>query len=99
MYATSRSFKVLSLVARKKNIYALPTFDWENVSVICELGVGSFGSIHFGKYAQANGDEDKTVVVKKLKGESAEAKHRFLKEAEMWNSCSWIQMRNQILCS
>jgi hypothetical protein len=78
MSATSRSFKVPSLVARKKKIYhALPTFDWENVSVIRELGVGSFGSVHFGKYAQANGDEDKTVVVKKLKGESAEAKRRY----------------------
>ena len=44
-----------------------------------ELCAGSFGSIYLAHY----GVECKKVVVKKLRGESDDAKRRFLKEADM----------------
>jgi len=81
MSGISKSFKVPTLIKRKKNHHGLPEFTWRNISNLRELGVGSFGSVHIANY----GVECKKVVVKKLRGESDEAKRRFLKEAEMLN--------------
>ena len=67
------------MIKRTRNHYGLPEFTWKNISNLRELGTGSFGSIHFAHYDV----ECKKVVVKKLRGESDDAKRRFLKEAEM----------------
>ena len=44
-----------------------------------ELGNGNFGTVYSADY----GDEAQEVVVKKMKGESPDTKHHFLKEAEI----------------
>ena len=44
-----------------------------------ELGSGTFGSVYYGTY----GKDEKSVVVKKLKSESSDAKSRFIKKAKM----------------
>ena len=67
------------MIKRTKNHHGLPEFTWKNISNLRELGAGSFGSIHLAHY----GVECKKVVVKRLRGESDDAKRRFLKEAEM----------------
>ena len=86
MSGISRSFKfpTVSLAKKRKISHGLPQFNWENVDDLRELGVGNFGSVHSAKYV--HGTEDKKVVIKKLRGESNEAKRRFLKEAEMLHS-------------
>ena len=81
MSGISRSFKVPTLIKRKKNHHGLPEFTWRDISNLRQLGVGSFGSVHIANY----GVECKKVVVKKLRGESDDAKRRFLKEADMLN--------------
>ncbi len=45
MSGISRSFKVPSFIKSKKRkiSHSLPTFNWENVSNLKELGIGSFG--------------------------------------------------------
>ena len=86
MSGISRSFKfpTLSLAKKRKISHRLPHFNWENVDDLHELGVGNFGSVHSAKYV--HGSEEKKVVIKKLRGESNEAKRRFIKEAEMLHS-------------
>jgi hypothetical protein len=86
MSGISRSFKVPSFIKSKKRkiSHSLPTFNWENVSNLKELGIGSFGVVYSANYVGATDNE--MVVVKKLRGESEDAKRRFLKEAEMLNT-------------
>ena len=79
MSGITKNFKVPTLIKRPKNHHGLPEFTWKNISNLREVGAGSFGSIHLAHY----GVECKKVVVKKLRGESDNAKRRFLKEAEM----------------
>ena len=74
MSGISKSFKVPTLHKRKKKHHGLPEFTWGNISILRELGVGSFGSVHIANY----GVECEKVVVKKLRGESDDAKRRFL---------------------
>ena len=71
------SFKVPSLIKKRRVDHGLPEFNWNLVSNVKEIGSGSYGSIHRAKY------DEKTVVIKKLKGESSKAKDRFLKEAKL----------------
>ena len=60
-----------------------PEFKWSEVKIEAELGCGTFGSVYLVKY----GREDRgNVIVKKMKGESAEAKCRFEKEAGILNT-------------
>ena len=79
MSGITKSFKVPTLIKQTKKHHGLPEFTWKIISNLCELGTGSFGSIHLAHY----GVECKKVVVKKLRGESDDMKRRFLKEAKM----------------
>ena len=61
-----------------------PPLIWEKSLIrLRELGLGSFGSVHLGDYVC--GVEIQSVVVKKLRGESEDAKRRFVKEAKLLN--------------
>ena len=71
------SFKVPSLIKKRRIDHGLPTFDWNLVNNMQLIGSGSYGTIHQGIY------NEKTVVIKRLKGESSIAKDRFLKEAKL----------------
>ena len=71
------SFKVPSLIKKRRIDHGLPTFSWNSLRNVEEIGSGSHGSIHRAIY------DKETVVVKKLKGESSIAKDRFLKEAKL----------------
>ena len=52
MSGISRSFKVPSFIKSKKRkiSHSLPTFNWENVSNLKELGIGSFGVVYSANY-------------------------------------------------
>ncbi|CAB4029123.1 serine threonine- kinase STY46-like [Paramuricea clavata] len=71
------SFKVPSFIKKRRIDHGLPTFSWNSLRNVEEIGSGSYGSIHRAIY------DKETVVVKKLKGESSIAKDRFLKEAKL----------------
>ena len=58
-------------------------FKWNEVKIKAELGCGTFGSVYLVKYDK---EDRRNVIVKKMKGESAEAKRRFEKEAGILNS-------------
>ena len=75
--STLGSFKLPSLIKKRRVDHGLPTFNWSLVNDGQEIGSGSYGSIHRAIY------NEKTVVIKKLKGESSIAKNRFLKEAKL----------------
>ena len=79
MSGVQGSFKFPSIMKRRKIDHCLPTFSWELLKHVEEIGSGAFGSIYSAIY----GPEEKTVVVKKLKGESTVAKDRFIKEAKL----------------
>ena len=67
------SFKVPSLVKRSKLGTSFPKFEGSDIAIQEELGRSKFGSVFWANFAKENAN----VVIKKLKGESAEAKHRF----------------------
>ncbi len=71
------SFKVPSLIKKWRVDHGLPAFNWSSLKNVQEIGSGSYGSIHHAIY------DEKTVVIKKLKGESSITKDRFLKEAKL----------------
>ena len=75
--STLGSFRVPSLIKKRRIDHGLPAFSWSSLRNVEEIGSGSYGTIHRAIH------DDKTVVVKKLKGESSIAKERFLKEAKM----------------
>ena len=76
--STLGSFKLPSLVKKGSVDHGLPTFNWSMVNDVQEIGSGSYGSIHRAIY------NEKTVVIKKLKGESSIAKDRFLKREKCY---------------
>ena len=67
-----------------------PSTAWNLLRNQQELASGSFGTVYSACYGDEcmHSDDAQKVVVKKLKGECAESKRRFLKEAEMLNSVS-----------
>ena len=75
-------FKLPSLAKKPRRPPKFPVFEWTEVRIEAELGCGSFGSVYLVRYEK----EDRNVIVKKMKGESAEAKHRFEKEAGILNT-------------
>ena len=84
MSGMSKSFKFPGIIKKRKAIsHGLPTFDLGKVTNLRELGFGSFGSVYFGNYVC--GVEIQNVVVKKLRGESEDAKRRFVNEAKLLN--------------
>ena len=82
MSGISGSFRLPTLVRKRKNGHGLPSLDWKLLKNEKELASGSFDTVYLAQY----GHDEQKVVVKKLKGESVECKRRFLKEAEMLNS-------------
>ncbi|XP_028404062.1 G-type lectin S-receptor-like serine/threonine-protein kinase At5g35370 [Dendronephthya gigantea] len=73
------SFKLPSLIKKRRSDHGLPTFNWSLLTDIHEIGSGAFGSIYKAKYDK----KEDLVAVKRLKGESAISKDRFLKEAKL----------------
>ncbi|CAB4035783.1 serine threonine- kinase STY46-like [Paramuricea clavata] len=71
------SLKVPSVIKKRRIDHGLPTFSWNSLRNVEEIGSGSYGSIHRAIY------DKETVVVKKLKGKSSIAKDLFLKEAKL----------------
>ena len=59
-------------------------FSWNSIMIKEELGSGTFGSIYLADFNVCG--EQCSVVIKKLKGESAESKRCFQKEAGILNS-------------
>ena len=60
-----------------------PEFSWNSITIKDELRGGTFGSVYFDfKVA----DKQLSVVVKKVKDESAESKRCIQKEAGILNS-------------
>ena len=80
MSGMSKSFKFPGIIKKRKAVsHGLITFDMGKVTNLRELALGSFGSVHLGDYAC--GVEIQSVVVKKLRGESEDAKRRFVEVA------------------
>ena len=78
------NFKLPSLNSTKPNAkpdHGLPCFFWDDVAVEKEVDSGAFGTVYLGNYART----EEKVVIKKLRGESGEAKRRFIKEGKMLN--------------
>ena len=73
MSGVQGSFKFPSIMKRRKIDHCLPTFSWELLKHVEEIGSGAFGSIYSAIY----GPEEK------LKGEYTVAKDRFIKEAKL----------------
>ena len=70
----SKSFKFPGIIKKRKAVsHGLPTFDLGKVTNLRELG------------DYVCGVEIQSVVVKKLRGESEDAKRRFVKEAKLLN--------------
>ena len=76
------SFKLSCLVKKRKPPVNFPLFEWRDISIKEQLGSGTFGSVYLVNYEK----EEQNVIVKKMKGESAEAKRRFEKEAAILNT-------------
>ena len=82
----SKSFKFPGIIKKRKAVsHGLPTYDSGKVTNLRASvhGLGSFGSVHLGDYAC--GVEIQSVVVKKLRRKSDDAKRRFVKEAKLLN--------------
>ena len=76
------SFKLPCLVKKRKPPVNFPRFEWRDISMKEQLGSGTFGSVYLVNYEK----EEQNVIVKKMKGELAEAKRRFEKEAAILNT-------------
>ena len=76
-------FKLPSLAKRPRPPSQFLEFKWSEVKIEAELGCGTFGSVYLVKYSR--GDRG-NVIVQNIKGESAEAKRRFEKEAGILNT-------------
>ena len=78
----SREDELPSLVKKRKTPVNFPHFEWRDISIKEELGSGTFGSVYLVNYEK----DEQNVIVKKMKGEAAEAKRRFEKEAAILNT-------------
>ena len=77
------AFKLPSLsIKKRRRQFSLPEFRWNTICIKEEIGSGTFGSVYLAKCT----DEEHCVVIKKLKGEAADAKRRFEKEAAILHS-------------
>ena len=76
------SFKLPCLVKKRKPPANFPRFEWRDISIKEQFGSGTFGSVYLVNYEK----EEQNVIVKKMKGESAEAMRRFEKEAVILNT-------------
>ena len=80
------AFKLPSLsIKKRRRQFSLPEFRWNTICIKEEIGSGTFGSVYLAKSAKCT-DEEHCVVIKKLKGEAADAKRRFEKEAAILHS-------------
>ena len=77
------SFKLPSLTRKRRRGFEFPEFSWSSVKIREELGSGTFGTVYL---ADCTGEMQRHVCVKKLKGESADSKRRFEKEAGILHS-------------
>ena len=82
------AFKLPSLSKKRRRTLELAEFSW-NIVIKEELGSGTFGSVYLANFNIAG--EPRCVVVKKSKGESAEAKRRFEKEAGILDSVKGLK--------
>ena len=71
------SFKLPCLVKKRKPPVNFLLFEWRDISIKEQLGSETFASVYLVNYEK----EEQNVILKKMKGESAEAKRRFEKEA------------------
>ena len=62
------SFKLPCLLKKRKPPVNFPLFEWRDISLKEQLGSGTFGSVYLVNYEK----EEQNVIVKKMKGESAE---------------------------
>ena len=77
------AFKLPSLsIKKRRRQFSLPEFRWNTICIKEEIGSGTFGSVYLAKCT----DEEHCVVIKKLKGEAADAKRPFEKEAAILHS-------------
>ena len=76
------SFKLPCLVEKRKPPVNFPLFEWRDISIKEQLGSGTFGSVYRVNYEK----DEQNAILKKMKGESAEAKRRFGKEAAIFNT-------------
>ena len=77
------NFNLPSLKSKQKAKpdHGLPSFFLGDVTIKKELESGAFGTVYSENYARTK----VTVVVKKLRGESRDAKRIFIKEGQMLN--------------
>ena len=85
------TFKLPSLsIKKRRRQFSLPEFRWNTICIKEEIGSGTFGSVYLAKSAKCT-DEEHCVVIKKLKGEAADAKRGFEKEAALLYG--WLRER------
>ena len=77
-------FGIASLAKSRRPPSQFLEFKWSEVKIEAELGCGTLRCVYLGKYGRE--DPGNVIVKKKLKGESAEAKRRFEKEAGILNA-------------
>ena len=78
------SFKLPFLTRKRQRGIDFPEFSWSSVKIKEELGSGTFGTVYLADFTL--GEMQRHVCVKKLKGESADSKRRFEKEAGILHS-------------
>ena len=78
------AFKLPSLSEKQRRPLELPEFSWNSIMIKEELGSGRFGSVYLADFKVSG--EQRSVVIKTLKGECAESKRHFQKEAGILNS-------------
>ena len=77
-------FKFPSLPKKRRRAFEFPKFSWNSVKIKEELGSGIFWSVYLADFKF--GEVQRHVCIQKLKGESADSKGRFEKEAGILHS-------------
>lgn len=74
-----------SLSKKRRHPLESAEFPWNQSTIIKkEVGSGTFGSVYFAEFNNAK--EQRSIVIKKLKGESAESRRHSKKEASILKS-------------